>query len=241
MKYCPECNAVYENNLDVCPTCGEPLERYQPSRRNIPDEYIHNPNREENINDSSNNNINSTYTFEQQSGFSVIINGAVAETNTQQYYQSKFAKYFQSLISGEPYQLSHTTFATVFRVEEHVVRGYPENAADIMLYGNVLNIFAVGDDVTVTAKRRGNRLIAKRVFNHSINANVKLQPYIPALVIRLFTVLVLVIIAMIAYGLLTADYAAIGSAIMAFIGSILPTILTIGILWYIIKTVFKRK
>lgn len=238
MKRCPECMAFYEDNLDVCPTCGERLEPWnggnQPHNQggSHPLHNVHGANGE----DSSTN----PYVFETTSGNNIIINGAVAEVSTQQYYQSKFTKFFQALVSGEPYQLSHTSFVTIFRVEEHTSVGYPEQARDITLYGNMQNIFAAGDDVTVTARRVGNRLVARNVYNHSISSNVRIQPNIPAGVIRFFALLILVAIIIVLHALVKADYAAMGNVIVALISSALPVIITLWLLWYLIKSFFKK-
>ena len=176
MKKCPECCAIFEDSIDVCPTCGEQLENYVNSSKKEEKRKQEKPQVNDYIN--SRQRDNNAYVFERNIGNDVEINGSVVESSTQQYYQSKFTKIVQALFSGEPYQLSHTTFVTVFRVEEHTTRGYPERARDITLYGNMQNIFAVGDDVTVTASRKGNRYVAKNVYNHSINEDVRIQPYI---------------------------------------------------------------
>lgn len=239
MKRCPECSAVYENTLDVCPTCGEPLENYVATSNN--NNGFHNRQSGRDIHqEAPPSRADSAYIFEEEQGRNIIINGSVAEANTQQYYQSRFTKIVQAIFSGEPYQLSHTSFMTIFRVEEHTTRGYPERARDITLYGNMHNVFAIGDDVTVTARRKGSRLVARNVYNHSINGNVRVQAYIPAFIIRLLAMVVALIVASIIYGIVTADYAAIGAAIVGFIVSLLPTIFVVWLIWYIIKGFFKK-
>lgn len=239
MKRCGECNAIYEEQYDICPTCGEKLEFYTQSssgsgtrntytqREEVPRSSTENP---------QHSAERSSYVFEQQDGANVIINGAVAEANTQQYYQSKFTKIIQALFSGEPYQLSHTSFVTIFRVEEHTLRGYPEHARDITVYGNTQNLFAVGDDVTVEAKRRGNRYIAKRIYNHSIDSNVHIQPYIPAGVIWGILIAIIALIIM-----LISSLPAIGDGIIKLIGSLMPIIVVVAIFWYIFSSFFKKK
>lgn len=244
MKRCPECNAIYEDGLDVCPTCGERLETFRSTSR--PQQRRTEPAPEPTYirdNFSERSQGSNTYTFEQVSGNRVVINGAVAESSTQQYYQSKLTKLFRALFSGEPYQLSHTTFVTIFRVEEHTTVGYPENARDITLFGGMQNIFAVGDDVTVTAKRKGSRLIATDIYNHSINGNVRIQANIPAGLIQFFALLILAAVVFLVYGLATADYAAMGSAaasgIASLISRLLPLALVIGLVVAILKGIIK--
>lgn len=239
MKRCGECNAIYEDQYDICPTCGEKLESYTQASGGTTHRNTYSQ-REENSRSYANNQQNSSerssYVFEQQNGANVIINGAVVEANTQQYYQSKFTKIIQALFSGEPYQLSHTSFVTIFRVEEHTMRGYPEHARDITVYGNTQNLFAVGDDVTVEARRRGNRYVAKRIYNHSIDSNMHIQPYIPAGAIWGILIAIIALIIM-----LISSLPAIGAGIIKLIGSLMPVIVVIGIFWYVFRSFFKKK
>lgn len=238
MKRCPECYAFYEDDLDVCPTCGERLERHTGGGRTAgraEQSFAH-----EYQAAGETARTGDPYVFEVSSGNSTVINGAVAEVSTQQYYQSKFTKFFQAVFSGEPYQLSHTSFVTLFRVEEHTTAGYPEQARDITLYGNAQNIFAVGDDVTVTARRRGTQLIARNVYNHSINSDVRVQPNIPAGVIRFFVLLLCVALVIVVCAIATADYAAMGNAAVAAFSSILPLLVVAWLFWHLIKSFFRK-
>ena len=239
MKRCPNCNAFYEDQFNTCPTCGGSLYSVVNSDNSNNTTFTH----------AGNTNPSATQhtmiIFEEASGTNVIINGAVTESSTQQYYQSKFSKFFHALFSGEPYQLSHTTFVTIFRVEEHAEYGYPEQARDITLYGNAQNIFAIGDDVTVTARNVGNRLVARKVFNHSINSTVHIQPNIPASVIRAFMLIAVLIVEVVVYKIATIDYAAVGSSVgktlMSCFYAVLPTIIVIWVIWILIRSLFSSK
>lgn len=246
MKKCNLCNAVYDDSHNICPTCGVRLTSLSSSEeRSVQrNNYTVNPNTYDYSSTYGGNSRteerNSAYQFVQSDGSTVIFNGAVAESNTQQFYQSKFTKIVRALFSSEPYQLSHTSYITVFRVEEHSIHNYPEQAQDIVLFGGIQNVFAPGDDVTVHTKRKGNRYVAQSIFNHSINSNVRIEGNIPAGVVQfLFWAMVLAIVFII-YSIASVDYAVVGQAIMQFIYSLIPTILTIVILWYIIKSFFKK-
>lgn len=241
MKRCQHCNVFYEDRFELCPTCGERLCQVD-DRDDVGEGAAPFSHTESTGHRSDHRN---SITFEETRGADVIINGAVAESSTQQYYQSKFSKFIRALFSGEPYQLSHTTLETVFRVEEHVEYGYPEQARDITLYGNAQNIFAVGDDVTVTARRVGERLIARKILNHSINSEVHVQPNIPAGVVRLFMFFAFLIVAVVIYKITAVDYAAVGSnigkALLSCLYAILPTIIGIWVFWKILKGLFSNK
>lgn len=244
MKRCPECNAIFEDSIDVCPTCGVQLEPFasnsrqsgacgQSGEKTYYSQY--------DTRDQHETGTKSAIPFEQNTGNRLIINGSVAESNTQQYYQSKFTKIVNAIFSGEPYQFSHTTFVTVFRVEEHATRGFPEQARDITVYGNMQNLFAVGDDVTVEAVLRGERCIAKKIYNHSINSNVHVQPYISASVIRFTIIAVLALIIGTVYSIATADYAAIGQSITSRLSALLPMVAVIGGAIFCLKCIIKPK
>lgn len=246
MKKCNSCNAVYDDSHNICPTCGVRLAALSGSdsrvaqRQNPPsvDTTFDIPNSYSGY--TSRQSAEPAYRFIEYDGSTVIFNGAVAEANTQQFYQSKFTKIIRALFSSEPYQLSHTSYLTVFRIEEHSINNYPEQAQDIVLFGGIQNVFAPGDDVTVRTKRKGNRYVAKSVFNHSINSNVRIEGNIPAGLIKFIFLALIAAIIWIVYSIATVNYAAIGDAIVQFITSLIPTILTIGLFWYIIKAFFKK-
>lgn len=240
MKRCVGCNVIYEDSFDVCPTCGDTLDVFGGEQRNNSSPQYQNNTNPRHTPQRRQTSNNSAYIFEQKSGSIFTINGSVAESNTQQYYQSRLTKLWNAIFFGEPYQLGHTSFVTIFRVEEHTTRGYPEQARDIVLYGNMQNIFATGDDVTLSARKKGSRLVADRVFNHSINDYIKLQFYIPASIISFFVLIAVIVVILIINGIINADYSAIGSAITGFISSALSFLIVIAFLWYIIKGRFKR-
>ena len=117
---------------------------------------------------------------------------------------------------------------------------YPEQAQDIVMFGGIQNVFAPGDDVTVRAKRQGNRYVAKSVFNHSINSNVRMEGNIPAGAIKFLFAVLMMALFWIIYSIATVNYAAVGQAIIQFMISLIPTVLTIVILWYLIKAFFGK-
>ena len=122
MKWCHECNAVYEDSFSRCPACGTrlvPMQEYHE-----PASYGSEQQRESSYNRTRNHyQERSALRFIESAGSRITVNGEIADVSTQQLYQSKFTKVVRALFSGEPYQLSHTSFITIFRVEEHVDRG----------------------------------------------------------------------------------------------------------------------
>jgi hypothetical protein len=237
MYRCIGCNVVFENNVGFCTACGNILQQVSNNTSaggssrvvNEPDSFTRNTMVEV--------QVNNDYMFERNEGFITQFDGTVAEVNTQQFYQSKLTKILRAVFAGEPYQLSHTSFVTVFRLEEHVLRGYPERAQDITLYGNMRGVFAVGDDVTVRAKRSGDKCLARHIYNHATNSNVSIQANIPALVIRTLSLILGVVLFVLINEILKADYAAIGADITAMFT---PIIVVGAIVWYIFKSFRKQ-
>lgn len=238
MKHCNHCDIDIDNAYNLCPYCGQDLDQHQ---------Y-------ENTSDTTSwetgTNAHGTSTqpqgapnliFEEVDRHTAKINGVVIESATQQYYQSKLTKVIQAFFHGEPYQLSHTTFVTVFRVQEHVLRGFAEQARDIVVYGNMQNVLSAGDDVTVIARSYGGHYIAKSIYNHSINSHVKIQAsLLPAWLIRLLVIIPLVVLGSLLWSLLSTPPAAIMEWVLLIIIRCWPLIaLACGWKWLVNK--FKKK
>lgn len=241
MKWCPGCNAVYEDTFSRCPACGSGLEPILEHQAQTGYEQGRNE-RSSGRNREGYSEANTADQFFESFGRKITVNGEIADVSTQQLYQSKFTKLVRALFSGEPYQLSHTSFITIFRVEERVDRGYPENAADFTLFGSLQNLLSPGDDVTVRATQKRHRYIARQVYNHSINALVRVTPNIPAWIVRVFALLLLAAVVFAVVAIVSIDYSAIGNAIEAAILSILPTALIVGaIVYYIVSSIRKKK
>lgn len=239
MKRCSLCNAVYDESHAICPTCGVRLNNIMEGTGRLPETNTPVQSLSPDYRNRQDTQT-STIPFYERSGSNHIFNGAVAEASTQQYYQSKSTKVIRALFSGEPYQLSHTSYITILRIEEHSLRRYPEQAQDIVLFGGVQNVFAPGDDLTIRAKRKGKRYVAQRIFSHSIDRTIRIEGNIPAGVIRVLSLILIVALVWIIHGILSIDYLAAGQGILRFFISLIPTALTIWLLWLLIKSFFKK-
>lgn len=202
MKHCNNCNTDIDNGFNLCPYCGQELDRQRSTQSSSTHSWQPDPDAQPGPSATA---TGSGILFEETGRNSVTINGMVVESSTQQYYQSKFTKIIQSFMHGEPYQLSHTTFVTVFRVQEHVSRGFAEQARDITVYGNIQNVLSAGDDVTVIAKTVGNHYVTRSIYNHSIDSPVTSQSsLIPAWLIRVIVILLLSIFVSLLWGILSS-------------------------------------
>lgn len=232
MKRCSDCNLVFEDQLDICSSCGTLLE---PMPTSYPTGQSGVLNHSSSRPQATSAPRMDTIPFDQGQGRSIVLNGAVAEISTQQYYQSRLTKWIQAILAGEPYQLSHTSFMTIVRVEQHVQRGFPEHSRDVTLHGNMQNILSPGDDVTVWARRSRGRLVARRIHDHSTDSHVRTQPQIPASVIRWLTLFAVISIALLIAAVLTADYSFVYAAIGSLLSALAPAVICILLLRYLIK------
>lgn len=234
MKHCSQCDIDVDNSYNLCPYCGRELRRLD--QKNVCNttyqqgEAAHHTT-------STRPEREIEFVFEETDRHSVKINGMVVECTTQQYYQSKLTKIVQSVFYGEPYQLSHTTFVTVFRVQEHVLRGFAEQARDIIVYGNIQSVLSTGDDVTIVAKSSGGRYIARSIYNHSINSTVTVQAgLLPAWLIRLLVIVPVGILAALICSILSTPSTEIINGILLIVTRCWPLIaLAFGWKWLVNK------
>lgn len=234
MKHCSHCDIDVDNSYNLCPYCGQEL-------MHLEHEKIHDTaywqGEAAHCATSTRPERATEIVFEEADGHSVKINGMVVECTTQQYYQSKLTKIVQSVFHGEPYQLSHTTFVTVFRVQEHVFRGFAEQARDIMVYGNVQNVLSTGDDVTIVAKTNRGRYIARSIYNHSINSSVTVQAgLLPAWLIRLLVIVPVAILLTLIWSILSTPPTEIINGLLLIVTRCWPLIaLAFGWKWLVNK------
>lgn len=236
MRFCSECNLYFEDSVDICSSCGEKLDPVNTSSVNT--EIKRTDVVRETI---VRERVESNPVFMQGTGRNIRINGTVREINSQEISQSKFAKFVRAAFFDEPYQLGEKSVVTILRVEEFATTyGVPLHARDITIYGSVMGILALGDDVTIETKSRNGRLIAKKIFNHSVDADIRLKYSVSSKIIKSFLIALLFCVAILIFGLVTADYNAIGLAITNTVSSLLPTLALGGTAYYYVKKKLKR-
>lgn len=240
MKRCCRCNAVYGDESNLCPTCGVRLvtlidfdSPVKKSDRDVSNSFFQRSTVQE--------DYNPDLQFKRENGGQYIFNGAVVESETLQFYQSKITKLIRALFGSEPFQLSHTSYETKIRIEEHSLSGYPELAQDFVFYGKLDSIIAPGDDVTIEAKKKGNRYIAKRIYNHTTGRNVSIEANIPSILIKAMVLLLFIAICFLIYRIATIDYATVGHKISNWLISLIPIILVLLFIVQAVRYLFKRK
>lgn len=252
MKHCGHCDVDVDNSFNLCPYCGQALTTVGAGSSPRPQQgptagqqaTSGQATATYRTQDSRSAGTHSPYSsaesipFQSAMGGDIVFNGQVVESSTQQYYQSKFTKVVQAVFHGEPYQLSHTTFVTVFRIEEHVQHGFAEQARDIVVYGQLQNVLSAGDDVTVVAHHEGNRLVAKSIINHSSEAQV--IPHggiISAGIVRAAVLIPLAILLILLIALISTPSSVIVGTLLNIFWPII--LIGAGIAW--LKGKFKRK
>jgi hypothetical protein len=223
MKVCPNCNLHYSDEMNQCTSCRGALSvlnvnstqrTQQPQTRSVQNQR---PN------------------FETTNGRSVVLEGTVTEVLRQQLYQSRLTKILRAIFSFEPYQLSHTSFITLIRVEERVAYGYPERSRDVTVYGNIQNVITSGDDVTINAVRRSNRLVSRRIYNHSTESLVRGEMNISPMVFYV----IFGLMAYLLFSLFNADYSGLGVMFQQILTEVIKIAFIGYILFYLLKVFFK--
>lgn len=244
MKYCtnPACDPtfLYGESRSVCPFCHTRLANTSSGQtrpatvirtaENIAMEMDEDIHREERL-----------FEFAKTTWKGVRYHGRIAEIERHEVFNSKWHKFFNAIFRGEPFQLAHQTSEYTIRIES-IQEDYPTEVADVCLYGNYLGRMHVGDEVEVDAKDLGNRRIGRSVYNHTTCSVVRPGLQIPAGVIRIlvffiaFTAISLVVEL---FNLIRSG--AILQGIVAIVSLILPFLIAGGILWYLIRALFRRE
>ena len=182
---------------------------------------------------------------EQREGFirerngTMECHGRVSEIDHHELFSSKRHKLFNSLLRGEPYQLSHQTVEYTIRVESHA-EGVQAEVTDFCLFGNYLGRLQVGDSVIIRARNLNDRRVVRSIFNETTNSEVKPGLQLPAAVIRgvLLAVAAMLVAVMCSVVWLVESRSGAALEIKAFI---LWVIVIIAALWFIIRSVFPRR
>jgi hypothetical protein len=210
MKKCPNClgMALYEDTLANCPICGEVLvdrsailpgesggaSSPQPGSQG---EHLLNMGRRisgDPVDNRESRLEGEGYIFERRVNGGVILRGAVAEIASMTRYQTRLQKMFNSLFRGEPYQFDYSSHLTRLRIEEHAFGRFPEQQRDVIYYGDIEGSCTYGDDVEITAIKKGDQLIAKRLYIHNTGHLVKPAAQIPAAFFRILFALIAILI-----------------------------------------------
>lgn len=244
MKRCPNCNdfALYDDNVSTCPICDTSLVTYNRKENsssagdNATREPIR-PNNDRQRANTTNSSQQSAPEFERISGLRYHYRGIITEINSHARFHTRFKKWLNALFRGEPYQFGNTSHETIIRVEEFRSGRVAGRKRDLVYYGDVEGRFNHGDDVSVTAKRRGDRYIVTNMYLNETETRVRTGPQISAGIIAALS-LILLIAAIYLVGVIVAFITS--GALFILFENALSIVLVAVILWWILRRLFRR-
>lgn len=197
MKRCPACNdmALYDDTSTVCPICGAALVPYvrqstvragthQPAVQPV----VANPRTEH-------NDTRRSPAFETVSGNEIRIRGLVSNIAVNSRNLIARDKIADCFIRGVPFQFGNPVYETIIRVEEITDSRIPSQTRSVVFYGNAQGQVDVGDDISVNARRRQDRIIARSIYVNDTESTVHtpLTLNAPALLIAIAAVVLLIL------------------------------------------------
>lgn len=179
MKKCAQCNdfALYDDITGNCPICGATLVTYSRGgsmETSAINNVVH-PN-----NTSCENDEEAAPVFENKQGFRYVYRGIITEVSSHSRFHNRLKKWINAIFRAEPYQFGNTSHETIFRLEEFTNGKVAGRKQNFVFYGDVEGRLIIGDDATVTAKRRGDRYIVTRLFLNETGQHVRPAFQIPS-------------------------------------------------------------
>ena len=248
MKKCPNCNdfSLYDDNVLTCPICDSNLVTYNRngststtstgSGTTRTREAVK-PNTETQRQNTANATQQTAPEFERISGLRYHYRGIITEISSHTRLHTRLKKWVNAVFRGEPYQLGNTSHETIIRIEEFHNGRVAGRKRDLIYYGDVEGRFNHGDDVSITAKRRGDRYIVTNMYLNETESIVRPGSQIPAGIISILSLLLLVA----AIYLVSGIIAFINSgALFVLLEKAITIIIVVAALWWIVHDSFKR-
>ena len=156
--------------------------------------------------------------FETRLGSNYRYRGIVTGVTSTNQFMRNSLKWFNAIFRGQPFQFGNPVYETNIRIEEITRHRMPESERNIVFYGQAGGL-AAGDDVEISAVRKGGRLIARRITNNNTLARIRSGGMISAGVIRLFLLLFLVLFLFFVDGIVSfVSSGGIGFLLSALVG-----------------------
>ncbi len=251
MKKCPRCNdfALYDDNVQFCPVCETELIMYRrgnASGATYKDDAGSNTHNDEQPirphNRTQPDRVNTDQStepqFETRSGLRYQYRGTITEIHPDSRFNSRLKKWIYALLRSEPYQFGHTSHKTIIRVEGFHTGRVSGERRDLIFYGDVEGRFNHGDDVTITAKKRGDRYIVTNMYLNETQSYVRPGPQIPAGVIALATVGMFLLALFLIIGLINFIKS---GAFWALLKKVVVIAIVIVAAWWLIRSLFRRR
>lgn len=129
-----------------------------------------------------------------------VLRGRLVEMDHNSLFLSGFHKWCNAVFGGEPWQFAHQSQAYTLRIEEITQDGVPGGVLDVCAYGDYLGRFCIGDELEIHCTGGKNRRVAKKILDKTTGSVVRPGLQIPALFIRLFSLITVLLLFYIAAG-----------------------------------------
>ena len=129
-----------------------------------------------------------------------VLRGRLVEMDHNSLFLSGFHKWCNAIFGGEPWQFAHQSQAYTLRIEEITQDGVPGIVLDVCAYGDYLGRFCIGDELEIHYTGGKNRRVAKKILDKTTGSVVRHGLQIPALFIRLFSLITVLLLFYIAAG-----------------------------------------
>lgn len=241
MKRCSNLNCestfLFGNDKTLCPFCHSRLVDSIPvQRRTIT--TIHTPDM---VTLNEDLDIEEYVPFINHQLGRMECHGRIVEIDHHEMFNSKWHKFFNSLLRGEPYQFAHQTMEYTIRVE-NITDGYPMEITDFCLFGNYLGRLQVGDEVFVKAKNLNDRRVVKSIYNQTTSSMVKPGLQLPAGIIRgVSMVTTLILIALICEIVWLFKSGAVAAVLIAVVVAMMPIVVVCVGIGLLVRSVFPKR
>ena len=234
MKQCPNCSGLelYDDTEQYCPYCHTLLVPYVRNNRrrnsepeDTPAEPVRPRQRRENAGAAANQ---AEERFETRVGGRYRYHGRVVSISPSSRFMSGPEKWINAIFLGRPYQIGNPVYETNIRIEEISWTRMPDQARNLLLYGDP-NEISIGDDVNVTAVRRGDRLIVQDLVVNDVGGSVRMHGMISAAAFRLLA-LVVVLLIMLLVGAIVSFFTSGGfwTLLEALVGVVMALVLKLA-------------
>lgn len=186
--------------------------------------------------------------FMQSNGRRARFHGIVSDMDTRTTYPTRFRKITNTVLHGEPYQFGNTARETILRLDEIQDGRLSTERRDLTIFGDPSGMIAIGDDITATAVRHGDRYIIKSLYSNETRSSISMRGQLPGILYTTMIFAVMLLVISIIYGIITfitsgglvSMFDAILAAVMSLIISFLPYIVLFFLVIFIIRKLLGR-
>ena len=189
MKQCPSCQGLelYDDEVLRCPYCNTVLVPYIRNNRARSSDAAYETGEPVRPRGSSYSGTQAEDPeFEHRNGSYYAFRGIVVSISPTSRFMRNSVKWFNAVFRGQPYQVGNPVHETIIRIEEISHSRIPNQMRSLVYYGE-LGELDVGDDVTIRAVRRNDRLIVKDLVINDIETLVRAHGVLSSAAVRMLS------------------------------------------------------